>query len=163
LFKGQTYFFGPSWQSLKQEFQVDMDHIRKCDERLKKELFVAKALADYQDQKLQVKSQRHTSGGRWRVKGLLSRENDKETMESWEVLRGERLANERTQQLLDSLSTHDYLTPLKQSRRKRHNSTAQWIFSTNEFDRWVKGTGSPLLWCSGKSKHSLSRYNEKIF
>ncbi|KAJ5667464.1 hypothetical protein N7507_003328 [Penicillium longicatenatum] len=146
----QTYFFGPSWQSLKQEFQLEMDHIRICDERLKKELFVAKALADYQDQKLQVKSQRHTSGGRRRVKGLLSRENDKENMESWEVLRDERLANEKRQQLLDSLSTHDYLTPLKQSRRKRHNSTAQWIFSTNEFDRWVKGTGSPLLWCSGK-------------
>lgn len=158
----QTYFFSSFWQSFEEEFQPDIDDIRRCNEQVKKELFAAKTLAEYQDQQLQMKSRKYSSGSKWKLNGLLSRENDREYVGSWEMLRDERQANEKRQQLLNSLSTHDYLTPLKQSRRKRHSSTAQWLFPTNEFHLWANGTGSPLLWCSGKSKHHFSKYLSKI-
>ncbi|KAJ6016755.1 hypothetical protein N7451_000134 [Penicillium sp. IBT 35674x] len=137
-------------KSFEQEFQPDTDDIRRCHERLMNELSVAKALADYQDQQLQMISQKDSSSTRWRPNNLLLRANEKDNRSSWEMLRNERISKAKRQELLDSISTHDYLTPLKQSRRKRHNSTAQWLFSKDEFDQWVKGTGSPLLWCSGK-------------
>lgn len=60
-------------------------------------------------------------------------------------------AEKRRKQLLDELSTYDYLRPLKQSRSKRYSSTLDWISQTAEFGRWVDGE-VPLLCCFGKSK-----------
>ncbi|KAJ5287317.1 hypothetical protein N7478_003003 [Penicillium angulare] len=59
-------------------------------------------------------------------------------------------AKKRKQELLGSLSTHDYLTPLKQSRQKRHGGTAEWLFEIQEFDHWITGIGCPVIYCSGK-------------
>lgn len=58
----------------------------------------------------------------------------------------------KTQELLESLSCHDFLTPLMQSRQKRQRGTGEWLFRTHEFKKWVDGNGAPVLWCSGKSK-----------
>ncbi|KAJ5219952.1 hypothetical protein N7468_009156 [Penicillium chermesinum] len=52
--------------------------------------------------------------------------------------------------LLASLSVLDHLTPLKQARRKRQSGTAEWLFETKTFDRWVSDDGFSALWCSGK-------------
>lgn len=76
-------------------------------------------------------------------------------MKAWQLQSDERRAKERRQQLLDSLSKYDYLTPLKQSRRKRLSGTSEWLFQTREFSQWIHNTESPLLWCYGKSKLSL--------
>jgi hypothetical protein len=66
-----------------------------------------------------------------------------------------RRRKEETQGLLDSLSSHNFLTPLKQSRRKRQNGTGEWLFETQEFIQWIDGNGAPVLWCSGKSESSV--------
>ena len=71
---------------------------------------------------------------------------------AWQLDAEEQKARERRQQLLASLSTYDHLTPLKQSRRKRHAGTAEWLFETKEFNDWVNGDDFKVFWCSGKSK-----------
>ncbi|KAM0452065.1 hypothetical protein ACHAPV_009689 [Trichoderma viride] len=71
-------------------------------------------------------------------------------MKTWQAESDERQIKERRQQLLDALSTHDYLTPLKQGRRKRHSGTLEWLFQTQEYLSWANATDSSLLWCSGK-------------
>lgn len=114
-----------------------------------KAIVVAEAKAHHQDRQLQTMKQKKPS----RLKRMLSKENDKSTLIGdlqSEVDR--RRAMERRQQLLDFLSTHDYVTPLKQSRRKRYSGTLDWLFETREFDRWINDSRSPLLWCTGKSK-----------
>ena len=58
---------------------------------------------------------------------------------------------QRRQQFHDSISKHDFLTPLKQSRRKRYPGTAEWLFNTDQFKRWFIEGESQVLWSSGKS------------
>ncbi|KAK8074170.1 hypothetical protein PG994_005069 [Apiospora phragmitis] len=66
-----------------------------------------------------------------------------------QLQRDQRIARERKQHLLDSLSTRDYLRLFKQSCTKRWQNTASWIFQKPEFCSWLDG-GKPVLWCSGK-------------
>lgn len=56
------------------------------------------------------------------------------------------------EELLESLSSHDFLTPLKQSRRKKQSGTAEWLFKTEQFEKWINGHGRPVFWYSGKSE-----------
>ena len=146
-----------------------MDDIQTCSTAVKEALALAKAKADHRDQQLQAIERKQASDGRRKLGGLFARTNDKlGKLGAWQLERDEQRASEcfrhepecllstdpgeRRQQLLDTLSTHDYLTPFKQSRRMRHGDTTQWLFQTAEFDRWIEGTGPPLLWCSGKSE-----------
>jgi hypothetical protein len=73
------------------------------------------------------------------------------------------LAVKDRQRLLKSLSSHDYVTPFQEARKKHQYSTAEWIFTTPEFTRWYDGTGPVLLWCSGKSmSHNSSQWTVLI-
>ncbi|KAF5978839.1 nacht domain-containing protein [Fusarium coicis] len=38
----------------------------------------------------------------------------------------------------------------KEARQKRYPKSAEWIFGTDEFKRWVNGTTPGFLWCTGK-------------
>ncbi|KAG7118822.1 hypothetical protein HYQ45_015502 [Verticillium longisporum] len=64
-------------------------------------------------------------------------------------------SREERQQLLVYLSSHDYKTPFQIACKKHQYNTAEWIFTTPEFERWHDGTGPSLLWCSGKRKTIL--------
>ncbi|TFB02951.1 Ankyrin repeat domain-containing protein 50 [Trichoderma ghanense] len=111
---------------------------------------LAEAKAHHQDRQLQTLCQKKSSKSQ-KLRRLLSQDNDNSAMIA--ELQSEvdrRRAMERRQQLLDSLSTHDYVTPLKQSRRKRYSGTLEWLFKTREFDRWLNDSECPFLWCSGK-------------
>jgi hypothetical protein len=59
----------------------------------------------------------------------------------------------RRQRLLDSLSTYNHNMAWKQAHSKRHGNTCQWLAQSSEFDRWMRDTGSPVLWCSGKREY----------
>ena len=60
-------------------------------------------------------------------------------------------AGKERQRLLESLSSHDHLTPFREACKKRQCNTAEWICEVPQFTRWYRATGPPLLWCSGKS------------
>ncbi|KAH7010053.1 hypothetical protein EDB80DRAFT_714408 [Ilyonectria destructans] len=138
------------WESFEQEFKPDVDAIQRLSKDVRDELGLAKAQADRQDQQLQDIERKEAAGGRWELNKFFKRADDKLDKLSGHLQRDERRARKRRQELLESLSTHDYLTPLKRNRRKRHSDTGKWLFQTPEFDRWINGTGSPILWCSGK-------------
>lgn len=128
------------------------------------------------DQQLQDKERQKASESRWKLKKFVSRTDGKlDNVGVWQVKRDERQASTRTyplltlrgkltivlgerrQQLLDSISKHDHLTPFKQSRRKTHPRTAEWLFETSEFKKWFTGEASQVLWTSGKSMILLPR------
>lgn len=159
--EGATCLFNSLWESIEREFRPDADDIERRSIDIKEALSLAKAQADRQNQQLQ--SRKHEEGSKAeRLKSYFPWKSN--PVEAWQAQSDERRAKERRQLLLDTLSTHDYFTPLKQSRRKRYSGTLEWLFQTPEFDRWMNNTDYPLLWCSGKSKFPLHySYRASIF
>ncbi|KAL7796741.1 hypothetical protein V8C37DRAFT_408226 [Trichoderma ceciliae] len=131
-------------------FKRDTDDIKRCSIDIKDALSRAEAQADLQNKHLQSGERKDGSKGR-KLKSFFSRRDNRPYgVETWQTQSNERRTKERRQQLLDSLSTYDYVTPLKQSRRKRYSGTSEWLFQTPEFDQWINSTDSPVLWCYGK-------------
>ncbi|KAI0107738.1 hypothetical protein GGR51DRAFT_514909 [Nemania sp. FL0031] len=132
------------------ELKPDADTIHERSRNVWDHLALAKAEANLQAQRLQDLERNEASQSRHSMAVFLSRANrDLDETAAWQLRNEEQQARERRQQILDGLSSHDYLTPLKQARGARGSNTARWIFNTPEFDQWINGTLS-LLWCSGK-------------
>ena len=55
----------------------------------------------------------------------------------------------RKQNMLNRLSTHDYVAPLKRERKKRYGSASHWISATKEYDEWLRDNSSAKFWLSG--------------
>ncbi|RYP43678.1 hypothetical protein DL768_009779 [Monosporascus sp. mg162] len=145
------------WQSFAQEFKADADDIQRHGDEVKEELALAKAQADRQDQVLQEKERELASGHRRKLSSFISgTQVGIETVKKSQLQRDLRHSRQQRQQLLEKLSSYDYLSPFREARKKRHCSTAEWIFSTSEFNRWNDATASSLLWCCGKSKTILT-------
>ena len=53
------------------------------------------------------------------------------------------------QDFLHEISTLDFHSKQKHAYSKRHASTGQWLLETEQFKNWLKGKGSPVLWCPG--------------
>lgn len=140
-------------------FQQDADDIERRSRCVKDALSLAKTEARYQSQQLQSLEKGEGSKKEKRPKVFRGKGDRHDKMESWQAQRDERQASERKQRLLDSLSTHDYLTPFKQSCRKRYSGTLEWLFHTDEFNTWINSRDFPSLWCSGKSEFSHFNYN----
>ncbi|KAL6887999.1 hypothetical protein GGI43DRAFT_425900 [Trichoderma evansii] len=139
-----------SAESFEQEFKRDVEDIKRYSTDVNTTLYAGKAQADHRNQRLQSEKREEASKER-RLRNLFSRNQGKfSKVEAWQLQSDERQAKERQQQLLDSLSKHDYLTLLKQSRKKRLTGTSEWLFQTREFSQWIRNTESPLLWCYGK-------------
>ncbi|KAI0006553.1 hypothetical protein F4779DRAFT_557782 [Xylariaceae sp. FL0662B] len=138
-------------KSFEQEFSNDADDIHQCSADVKREIYLAKAQADKQDQELQVRERAMAATDRKAMKRFFARHDDNLNRTHELILQREkRETRKRKRRLLDKLSTYDYTRSLKQSQRKRYGDTASWVFQTPEFRRWVDESGSPLLWCSGK-------------
>ncbi|KAI1076442.1 hypothetical protein F5B20DRAFT_572881 [Whalleya microplaca] len=145
---------GQFWALLKsfeQEFSDDTDNIRQCSADVQREIYLAKAQADKQDQALQALERARAATDRKTMTKILSRHDDKlSKSHEWNIQLEKRKTRKRKRQLLDKLSTYDYTRSLKQSQRKRYGDTASWLCQTPAFRRWVDGSSFPLLWCSGK-------------
>lgn len=140
--------FGALWDSLERDFDPHANEVRRYSENVDHALSNAKT---YLKDRMAAE-QRNDSGGRQTTNNIFSQSRKKSgKRDNWQVEVNEWRAKEEKKQLLDALSTHDYLTPLKQSRRKRQNGTAQWLYETQEFENWSNASESRVLWCSGKS------------
>ncbi|RKL08725.1 hypothetical protein BFJ70_g16753 [Fusarium oxysporum] len=128
------------FKSFEQEFELDVNDIQRLGKEVKDEINLAKAQIDHQEQVLQEQERVAASKQRSRLRKFIPKVEMKER-----------------QRLLESLSSHDYVTPFQEARKKHKYSTAEWIFTTPEFTRWYDGTGSVLLWCSGKKKNRDDR------
>ncbi|RYO82406.1 hypothetical protein DL764_009606 [Monosporascus ibericus] len=138
-------------QSFAEEFKAHADDIQRQGDEVREELALAKAQADHQDRELQEKERELASGHRRKLSSFISGTKvDIETIKESQLQRDLRHSRQQRQLLLDKLSSYDHLSPFREARKKRHCSTAEWIFSTSEFNRWNDATASSLLWCCGK-------------
>ncbi|KAK2697319.1 hypothetical protein QWA68_003700 [Fusarium oxysporum] len=131
------------WQSFQQAFESNLQELRDYSKNVKEEIRLAQAQSEYRNRELQRIEQDQAEKSRLSLGRFMSRTRDDfDTMRQSQVLRNQQLEN--------SLSSHDYLKPLKQARQKRYPQSADWIFDTGEFKRWAEGTAARFLWCSGK-------------
>lgn len=140
------------------DFQQDADDIKRRSKYVKDALSLAKTEAYHQTQQLQNIERGESSKKEKRSRVFHGKRDRHDKIESWQAQSDERQVKGRKQRLLDSLSIHDYLTPYKQSCRKRYSGTLEWLFHTDEFNMWTNSQECPLLWCSGKSEFSYSHY-----
>ncbi|KAK2034715.1 hypothetical protein LX32DRAFT_375278 [Colletotrichum zoysiae] len=147
----QTHLRNAFLRSFQQEFDPDLENIRRCGSEIKKEIELAKAQADRQDQALQQAEREAASHERRSVKSYFRRlGGDLDTIKNDQLQQGIRRAEENRLRLLESLSSYDYLTPYKKACKIRHPGTAEWLFKSTTFAQWEEGSSSPWLWCSGK-------------
>ncbi|KAH9231410.1 hypothetical protein K456DRAFT_1739761 [Colletotrichum gloeosporioides 23] len=138
-------------QSFQQEFNPELERIRKSGHEVKQEIKRAKAKADLQDQRLQQAERESASQERHFTRRLFSRvEVNLDAVRNDQLQQDLRRAEENRRQLLDSLSSHDHLTPYKKACKLRHRGTGEWLLRSATFTRWETGTSSPWICCSGK-------------
>ncbi|KAI6747494.1 hypothetical protein HG530_015874 [Fusarium avenaceum] len=139
------------FQSFEQEFEPDVSDIRRMGKNVKDEINLAKAQTDRQDQMLEEKEREAASKQRSKLRKFIPKvESELDTIKKLQMQRSTRGSIKERHRLLDSLSSHKYELPFQEARKKHQHSTAEWIITTQEFIRWYEGTGSALLWCSGK-------------
>ncbi|KAK7928425.1 Vegetative incompatibility protein HET-E-1 [Apiospora marii] len=139
--------------SFDEEFRSDLDNIRSCRSSVKEDASFAKAQADLKHQQLQARERQEASHSREIMTRFFSTtERSLHKLGNRQVQSSHQESARRTQQLLDSLSTHDFMRPFKRSSEKRYGDTTNWVFGTEQFRNWLDGE-SPVLWCSGKSSH----------
>ncbi|KAF4844111.1 putative ankyrin repeat protein R863 [Colletotrichum siamense] len=103
-------------QSFRQEFNPDLEIIRRCGIEAKQEIKLAKARADQQDQRLQQMEREAATKERHKVRHLFSRvTSDLDAIKNDQMQQDIRRAEQSRRQLLDSLSSYDYLTHFKKS------------------------------------------------
>ncbi|RBR10780.1 uncharacterized protein FIESC28_09311 [Fusarium coffeatum] len=139
------------WQSFQQSFEPNLKELRDNSKNVEKEIRLAQAESDHRNRELQKLENGEAEKSRRSMGHFMSRTETRfDKMHQSQLARDVEMERERRQRLLDSLSTHDYMKPLKQARQKRYPQSAGWIFGTHEFKRWAAAETSPLLWCSGK-------------
>ncbi|KAL7957643.1 hypothetical protein V8C34DRAFT_171260 [Trichoderma compactum] len=144
------YLFSSPREAFESHFQRHADDIKRHSKIVKDELLLAKREAYQQNQQLQRVKKGGSSKKEKLPRVFRGKRDRHDKMESWQAQSDERQAKERKQRLLDSWSIQDYLTPFKQSCRKRYSGTLEWLFHTDEFNMWINNREFPLLWCSGK-------------
>ncbi|KAI1169558.1 hypothetical protein F4777DRAFT_584790 [Nemania sp. FL0916] len=118
--------------SFNQEFQPDIEDIRRYSDNAKDIITLARAHSDAQERKLQAKERTAASSYRKLSKALLLAQS-----------------HDRKQKILEAFCSYRPERLLKQNQRKRFRNTASWIVHTEEFRNWISPTGS-VLWCTGK-------------
>ncbi|KAG4259266.1 hypothetical protein FPRO03_12942 [Fusarium proliferatum] len=139
------------WQSFQQVFESDLQKLRDHSKNVNKEIRLAADQSQHRNIELQRLENEQADRSRRSLSRFMYRTRDDfDRIHRLQVMRSEETERENNQRLLDSLSSYDYIKPLKQARQKRYPKSAEWIFGTDEFKRWVDGTTPGLLWCSGK-------------
>ncbi|KAF4832028.1 hypothetical protein CGCTS75_v004942 [Colletotrichum tropicale] len=112
----QTHLRNAFLQSFQQEFNPDLERIRRCGLEAKQEFKLAKARADQQDQRLQQMEREAATKERYTVRHMFSRvTSDLDTIKNDQMQQDIRRAEQSRRQLLDSLSSYDYLTHFKKA------------------------------------------------
>ncbi|KLO80598.1 Uncharacterized protein LW93_2937 [Fusarium fujikuroi] len=136
------------WQSFQQAFESDLQKLRDDSKNVNKEIRLAADQSQHRNNELQRIENEQADQSRRSLSRFMSR--TRHDFDRLQIVRSQESERESNQKLLDSLSTYDYIKPLKQARQKRYPKSAEWIFDTDEFKSWATGTTPGLLWCFGK-------------
>ncbi|CAM1508964.1 Fc.00g027030.m01.CDS01 [Cosmosporella sp. VM-42] len=140
------------WKALKQSFQAELrtyvEDIRAKAENVQESIRLAKAQSDRYEQEQQSKERQEAAAARNQLTSWISLSRKQLRGMSEENRR--RAAEQKWQRLLNDLSSYNYSTAFGNARNKRHVGTAEWIFSSQEFQHWYNDHQSAVLHITGK-------------
>lgn len=148
--QGVAQFAKSLWKSYEREFGAFEVELERQSKDVQEEIGLASEIVAARERQLQVAERKaqsqHRNFGR-----LFHDKLDRFTKEemSWKLEDAERKAKVQKQFLLDKLSTYDYISPLKQVRKKRYGTTSTWLTKTIEYEMWLNESGSSFFWLSG--------------
>ncbi|KAH7124811.1 hypothetical protein B0J13DRAFT_565659 [Dactylonectria estremocensis] len=141
-----------AWNVLTQSFQSEIrsyvEEIRSKAEAVQDEIQLAKMKSDHTEQQRQSKERRAAAEGRSQLSSWLSK--SKAELNSLRAQERKRESNRQQHRLLKAVSSYNYTTAFNTARNKRHNGTAEWVFSTDEFRDWYESDQSAVLHITGK-------------
>ncbi|MCJ1346754.1 hypothetical protein MMC31_004972 [Peltigera leucophlebia] len=125
--------------------------IRECKSEVDAEIYRALHQTIFQEQQLQLidrkaAAQHRALGSIFRARVDKSDEEERRRR----ILKDERQARSRKQELLERLSDYDYMTPFRRASMKRHGQTAGWLSESIEFANWTADPKSSIFILSGK-------------
>ncbi|KAI9789088.1 MAG: hypothetical protein M1816_006338 [Peltula sp. TS41687] len=99
------------------------------------------------NEEIRLASEQAASEYRTRFRDIFKQKSEKE--QAWRLQANERKSKARKQSLLDQLSTHNHVAPLKEYRKKRHGETSMWLSKQSQYQTWLNDTQSRVFWLSG--------------
>ena len=138
------------WMPFDREFGDYASEMQRQSKEIKEEIRLASEQAANRERQLQIAERK--SAADFRTFGrLLHNKTDQLSKEdrAWRTQIQERESKAGKQNLLDRLSTYDYIAPLKRERKKRYSTTSQWLSKTDEYDKWLNASEPCCFWLSG--------------
>lgn len=135
------------WKPFEQEFGSFEVEIQRQRKDVKEEIGLASEKAAAQERQLQIidrKAQTHFGRLFHDKLNRLSKEE-----RNWKLEYHEQKTRARKQFLLNQLSTYDYISALKQVRKKRYGTTSTWLMETPEYKLWSNESKPSFFWLSG--------------
>ncbi|KAM7213775.1 hypothetical protein V8F06_010838, partial [Rhypophila decipiens] len=153
----QQHVFHILFSSFQSEMTPFIEDIELKAKEVKGEITLAKAKADQEEHQLQDQERKEASRHRLQLSRLLVLSKNKSPADyrspdadEWSKEIHYRRSMKRRRELLDALSTYDYMAAFKQARRCRFPNTCQWFEFDTGFSAWYHNNKSSTLIVSGK-------------
>ncbi|RBQ79934.1 hypothetical protein FVER14953_21086 [Fusarium verticillioides] len=78
-------------------------------------------------------------------------------MKDIQHLKNKHAKDKKRSKLVHELTSYNSMTTFNSMRNKRHMGTAEWCFSTTEYQEWVNANKAAVLHITGKSRSSFIR------
>jgi hypothetical protein len=132
------------------EFKPFLDLLDEATQNIKLEVSLASKQADQEAKKLLEYESRENSKFRPFARGFYnsSLEQQADASKWWMKLR-EREMMKLKSTIRNNLSPINHEVPLRQTRKQRFSTTAEWLRKESEFDMWKDAPQTAILWCLG--------------
>ena len=138
------------WVPFEKEFEQYTTTLQLRCKDVDEEIRLAFYRAANYEQKMQIAERKQAVIARASTRLMKSKvEQLTQEEQAWRKQLQDRENQARKQQLLDNLSTYDYISPFKRARKKRFGSTGCWLISTTEYQKWLGERGLSVFWLSG--------------
>ncbi|KAF5643461.1 heterokaryon incompatibility protein het-E-1 [Fusarium tjaetaba] len=140
------------WRAVTSSFQTEIrssvEKVKEKAENAQSEIELAKAQADHHEQQQQTKERREASEYRGKLSMWATKYSA--AMKDIQHLKNKHAKDKKRSKLVHELTSYNSLTTFNSMRNKRHMGTAEWCFSTTEYQEWVNANRTAVLHITGK-------------
>ncbi|KAF5707436.1 heterokaryon incompatibility protein het-E-1 [Fusarium mundagurra] len=148
----QSTFTNQVWRAVTCSFQTEIrsyvEKVKEKAENAQSEIELAKAQADHLEQQQQAKERREASEYRQKLSMWATKYSA--AMKDIQHLKNKHAKDKKRSKLVHELTSYNSMTTFNDMRNKRHMGTAEWCFSTTEYQEWVNANKTAVLHITGK-------------
>ncbi|KAF5972509.1 heterokaryon incompatibility protein het-E-1 [Fusarium coicis] len=140
------------WRAVTSSFQTEIrsyvEKVKEKAEDAQSEIELAKAQADHHEQEQQAKERREASDYRQQLSMWATKYSA--AMKDMQHLKNKHAKDKKRSKLVYELTSYNSMTTFNSMRNKRHMGTAEWCFSTTEYQEWFNANKAAVLHITGK-------------